>query len=177
MKKTLTIILLCTFNFIVAQSNEEIVQKACEVQTKWGSKAKNKNIITLIDFSKSINEPRLYVIDLKNNKILLTSNVDHGSGSGTGLTPSSFSNIEGSKATSLGCYLTLQTYQGMWGYSLRLDGLENDKNSNALKRNIVVHSSKKMFSKFSWGCFSVPDNNANPLINLIKNGSLIYAYQ
>jgi hypothetical protein len=34
-----------------------------------------------------------------------------------------------------------------------------------------------MFSKFSWGCFSVPDNNANTLINLIKNGSLIYAYQ
>jgi hypothetical protein len=65
----------------------------------------------------------------------------------------------------------------MWGYSLRLDGLESDKNSNALKRNIVVHSSKKMFSKFSWGCFSVPDNNANTLINLIKNGSLIYAYQ
>ena len=71
----------------------------------------------------------------------------------------------------------MQTYNGTWGYSLRIDGLEEDKNSNALKRNIVVHSSRKMYSKFSLGCFSVPDKNSDALINLIKNGSLIYAYQ
>ena len=65
----------------------------------------------------------------------------------------------------------------MWGYSLKLNGLESDKNSNALKRNIVVHSSKRMYSKFSLGCFSVPDQNANTLIDLIKDGSLVYAYQ
>ncbi|WP_051929312.1 murein L,D-transpeptidase catalytic domain-containing protein [Flavobacterium sp. 83] len=177
MKKILTIILLCTINFIIAQNNDEIVKKAKEIETKWGFKAKNKNIITLIDFSKSIEEARLYVVDLKNNEILLTSNVDHGSGSGTVSTPNLFSNAVGSNATSLGCYVTLQTYNGMWGYSLKLNGLEDDKNSNALKRNIVVHSSKRMYSKFSWGCFSVPDCNANKLIDLIKNGSLIYAYQ
>ncbi|SHK99854.1 murein L,D-transpeptidase catalytic domain family protein [Flavobacterium xanthum] len=177
MKKKLTILLLCSFHFIVAQGNQEIVKKAYEIQTKWGFKAKNKNIITLIDFSKSIEEARLYVIDLKNSKILLESNVDHGSGSGTGLKPTLFSNTEGSNATSLGCYVTLQTYKGTWGYSLRLNGLENDKNSNALKRNIVVHSSKRMYSKFSLGCFSVPDKNAIMLIDLIKNGSLVYAYQ
>ncbi len=65
----------------------------------------------------------------------------------------------------------------MWGYSLKLNGLESDKNSNALKRNIVVHSSKRMYSKFSSGCFSVPDKNSNILIDLIKGGSLVYAYQ
>ncbi len=177
MKKTLLLIFLCSFNFIQAQANEEIIKKANEIQAKWGFKAKNKNIITLIDFSKSIEEARLYVIDLKNSQILLTSNVDHGSGSGTGLTPKSFSNTIGSNATSLGCYVTLQTYKGMWGYSLKLNGLESDKNSNALKRNIVVHSSKRMYSKFSSGCFSVPDKNSNILIDLIKNGSLVYAYQ
>lgn len=177
MKKTLLLLLLCSFNFIAAQGNEEIVKKANEIQTKWGYKATNKNIITLIDFSKSIEEARLYVIDLKNSKILLTSNVDHGSGSGTGLTPHAFSNNVGSNATSLGCYVTLQTYKGMWGYSLKLNGLESDKNSNALKRNIVVHSSKRMYSKFSSGCFSVPDKNSNILIDMIKGGSLVYAYQ
>ena len=65
----------------------------------------------------------------------------------------------------------------MWGYSLKLNGLESDENSNALKRNTVVHSCKRMYSKFSLGCFSVPDHNANTLIDLIKNGSLVYAYQ
>ena len=177
MKNIITLLFLCSFNFLIAQDNLEIIKKANEIQTKWGYKAKNKNIITLIDFSKSIDEARLYVVDLKNSKILLTSNVDHGSGSGTGLKPSSFSNTAGSNATSLGCYVTLQTYKGMWGYSLKLNGLESDKNSNALKRNIVVHSSKMMYSKFSFGCFSVPDVNANKLIDLIKDGSLIYAYQ
>lgn len=177
MKKILTLIFLGALNSIMAQSNDEIVKKATEIESKWGSKAKNKNIITLIDFSKSIDEARLYVVDIKNNKILLSSNVDHGFGSGTGQTPSSFSNAVGSNATSLGCYVTMQTYNGTWGYSLRLNGLEEDKNSNALKRNIVVHSSRKMYSKFSLGCFSVPDKDANTLIDLIKNGSLIYAYQ
>lgn len=177
MKKIITLLFLCIFNCITAQDNAEIVKKANEIQTKWGFRAKNKNIITLINFSKSIEEARLYVIDLKNSKILLTSNVDHGLGSGTGSKPSSFSNTVGSNATSLGCYVTLQTYKGTWGYSLKLNGLESDKNSNALKRNIVVHSSKRMYSKFSLGCFSVPENNANTLIDLIKDGSLVYAYQ
>lgn len=177
MKKILTLIFLGALNSIVAQGNDEIVKKANEIETKWGDKAKNKNIITLIDFSKSIDSARLYVVDVKNNKILLSSNVDHGFGSGTGQTPNTFSNAVGSNASSLGCYVTMQTYNGTWGYSLRINGLEEDKNSNALKRNIVVHSSRKMYSKFSLGCFSVPDKNANLLIDLIKNGSLIYAYQ
>lgn len=177
MKNTLLLLFLCSFNFIVAQGDVEIVKKANEIQAKWGFKAKNKNVITLIDFSKSIEDARLYVIDLKNSKILLSSNVDHGSGSGTGLKPLSFSNSIGSNATSLGCYVTLETYKGMWGYSLKLNGLESNKNSNALKRNIVVHSSKRMYSKFSSGCFSVPDKNSNILIDLIKGGSLVYAYQ
>ncbi|MEC5164732.1 hypothetical protein RCH18_000451 [Flavobacterium sp. PL11] len=177
MKKMLTLSLTFAFHFLAAQGTDDIVKKASEIGTKWGDKAKNRDIITLIDFSKSIDEARLYVVDVKNNKILLSSNVDHGLGSGTGERPQSFSNIVGSNASSLGCYVTMQTYNGTWGYSLRLNGLEDDKNSNALKRNIVVHSSRKMFSKFSLGCFSVPDKNATLLIDLIKNGSLIYAYQ
>jgi hypothetical protein len=64
MKKIFTLLLLCTINLIIAQTSEEIVKKAHEIQTKWGYKATNKNIITLIDFSKSIEEARLYVIDL-----------------------------------------------------------------------------------------------------------------
>ena len=70
MKKFLTLILLATIHFTFAQQTDAIVKKASEVETKWGYKAKNKNIITLIDFSKSIDSARLYVVDIKNNKIL-----------------------------------------------------------------------------------------------------------
>jgi hypothetical protein len=113
----------------------------------------------------------------KNSKILLTTNVDHKSGSETRLKPQSFRNNVRNNATSLGCYVTLQAYKGMWGYSLKLNGLESDKYSNAIKSNIVVHSFKRMYSKFSLGCFSVQDYNANPLFDLIKDDSLVYADQ
>jgi len=160
-----------------AQSNASLIKKANEIESKWGFKATNKNIVTLVDFSRSIDEVRLYVVDVTNSKILLISTVAHGMGSGMYSKPTLFSNAFGSNATSLGCYVTLQTYYGKWGYSLRLDGLENGKNNNALKRTIVVHSTKKMHQKFSWGCFSVPDKNNKRLIDLIKDGSLIYAYR
>jgi len=65
----------------------------------------------------------------------------------------------------------------MWGNSLKLNGLESDKYSNALKRNIEVHSSKRMYSKLSLGCYCVPDQNADTLVDLIKDGSSVYAYQ
>lgn len=160
-----------------AQSNSSLIKKANEIESKWGFKATNKKIVTLIDFSRSIDEVRLYVVDVTNSKVIFISNVAHGMGSGMYPKPNVFSNAFGSNATSLGCYVTLQTYFGHWGYSLRLDGLENGKNNNALKRTIVVHSTKKMHQKFSYGCFSVPDKNNKRLIDLIKDGSLIYAYR
>ena len=107
----------------------------------------------------------------------MTTNVDHGSRTGIGLKPKSFGNNTRSNATILRCCITLQSCKGMWGYSLKLNGLESDKYSNAIKSNIVVHSFKRMYSKFSLGCFFVPDHNTNTLIDLIKDDSLVYADQ
>ena len=65
----------------------------------------------------------------------------------------------------------------MWVNSLKINGLESDKYSNAIKSNIVVHSFKRMYSKFSLGCFFVPDHNANTLFDLIRDDSLMNTYQ
>src|SRR3546814_16655006 len=50
-----------------------------------------------------------------------------------------FSNEYESLATSRGAYVTGDFYNGKYGYSLRLSGLD-PTNSNALGRAIVVHS-------------------------------------
>lgn len=84
---------------------------------------KSKSIMTLIDFSKPSTQKRLYVLDMKNKKLLYTSVVSHGRNSGENYA-TSFSNKNGSYKSSLGFYLTENTYQGRNGYSLVLNGLE-----------------------------------------------------
>ena len=99
--------------------------------------------------------------------------VAHGIGSGSTYAMK-FSDVEGSKMSSIGAFISTDTYYGQWGYSLKLKGLDK-QNQHAEERTIVFHSEKKMKTKWSWGCFSVPDEVNRKLIYLIKGGSLIYA--
>ena len=99
---------------------------------------KKKNILTVIDFTKPSNKERMCVIDMDNNKVLHSTVVAHGKNSGE-LYATSFSNVNGSNKSSLGFYVTSETYQGGNGYSLRLDGLEKGINDRARERAIVIH--------------------------------------
>jgi len=144
-----------------------------------------KPILTIIDYSKPSTEPRLIVLDLQHNDVMYQLHVAHGKTSG-GNVATYFSNRPNSLASSLGVFLTGQTYQGKHGYSLRLNGLERGFNDNALSRAIVVHGSQYVsenidYSRYgrigrSWGCPAVSANVSGRLINLIKDGSLIFAY-
>ena len=144
-----------------------------------------KPILTIIDYSKPATEPRLIVLDLQRNSVMYQLHVAHGKTSG-GNVATYFSNRPNSLASSLGVFLTGQTYQGKHGYSLRLNGLERGFNDNALSRAIVVHGSHYVsddidYSRYgrvgrSWGCPAVDAHVSGRLINLIKGGSLILAY-
>lgn len=145
---------------------------------------KKKNILTIIDFSKSSTEKRLFIIDLKKQEIIHESLVAHGKNSGWDI-PESFSNVINSKKSSLGFFLTAETYTGKHGLSLKLDGLEKDINDNARKRCIVIHSANYVSDQFidkvgrlgrSFGCPTLPSENYNKIIDLIKNKSLIFIY-
>ena len=94
-----------------------------------------REIVTLIDFTKPSTQQRLYVLDLTHRKILFCSTVSHGQGSGEKYA-TSFSNENGSHKSSLGFYLTGETYRGRNGYSLALDGLEPGINDKARQRAI-----------------------------------------
>lgn len=145
----------------------------------------NKHLLTIIDYSKPSSERRLWVLDLKNGKVLFNTWVSHGKNSGN-VMATSFSNRSGSLKSSIGVFLTHgQPYYGGNGYSLRLSGLEPGINDNAYSRAIVVHGAWyvdpgviKRFGQLgrSWGCPAVGVETAKPLINTIKDNTLVLMY-
>jgi hypothetical protein len=145
---------------------------------------RNKNIITVIDFSKPSNQKRLYVIDLKKNKVMFQSLVAHGRNSGLEYA-TNFSNETDSHKSSLGFYVTLNTYSGDCGYALKLKGCEKGFNDHAYNRAIVMHGSEYVTEQFlksngflgrSFGCPALPEKISKKIIDVIKNGSCLFLY-
>lgn len=146
--------------------------------------AKNKDILTVIDFTLPSTEKRMYVIDLKHKKLLYHTIVSHGRNTGN-LYAENFSNRHGSYQSSLGFYVTAETYQGGNGFSLRLDGLERGINDQARPRAVVIHGADYCSERIikstgrlgrSYGCPALPRELNGPVINTIKNGSVLYIY-
>lgn len=144
----------------------------------------NSDILSIIDFSKSSTEKRLFVIDLDNYELLFNTWVAHGRNSGEAWA-NSFSNKPRSKKSSLGFYVTGPAYQGSNGYSLKLLGVENGINNNAFLRAIVVHGADYVNANYinsqgyigrSQGCPAVPPRINRPLINTIKEGTCLFIY-
>ena len=145
---------------------------------------RNRSLLTVIDYSLPSTEPRLWVIDVPHNRILHRELVAHGEGSGDTWAVA-FSNVNGSRQSSIGLFRTEDTYVGGSGYSLRLNGLEPGVNDHALSRNIVVHGAAYVEPETvaqygrigrSWGCPAVPREAARDVIEDIKGGSAVFAY-
>jgi hypothetical protein len=145
---------------------------------------KNKDIITVIDFTLPSTEKRMHVIDMKNKKVLYNTIVSHGRNSGQKYA-TSFSNKHGSFQSSLGFYTTENTYMGGNGYSLVLNGLEKGINDQAKARAVVIHGadycSQSVINSTgrlgrSYGCPALPRELNKPIINTIKNGSMVFIY-
>src|SRR5690554_4570840 len=98
-----------------------------------------KNLLTIIDFTKSSTERRMWVIDMDKQEILHHTVVSHGRNSGKEFADD-FSNTPESFKSSLGFFTTAETYFGKHGLSLRLDGLEPGINDKARERLIVIHA-------------------------------------
>lgn len=149
-----------------------------------GGEAPQARRLAVIDYSLPSTEPRLWVFDMARKRLLYAEHVAHGRGSGDNLA-TRFSNIEGSHQTSLGLFLTDETYHGANGYSLRMDGLDPGFNDLARQRAIVMHGAPYVDPEFartqgrlgrSHGCPAVRDAVARPLINQLRHGQLLFAY-
>lgn len=142
------------------------------------------SIITIADLSKHSSEPRLWIIDIEQDSVLLNTYVAHGRGSGLE-EANSFSNRPNSNQSSLGFYLTGETYQGKHGRSLKLDGLDEGFNTNARARGIVMHGAWYVGQNIlkgqdrmgvSQGCPAVAEILKDKIIDLIKDKSVLYIH-
>lgn len=144
----------------------------------------NGSVISIADFSESSNKKRLFILDLKNYKVLFNTYVAHGQNSGKEFA-NNFSNSPESLQSSPGFYVTKETYYGSKGLSLRLEGEEPGINDNALSRGIVMHAAAYVnaalaqgrgFIGRSWGCPAVVPELHQAIINRIKNGTCLFLY-
>jgi len=147
-------------------------------------KLEKSDVITICDFSQSSRRRRMYVIDLENKKVLVNTYVAHGRRSG-GEYARSFSNNPSSHKSSLGFYITEETYFGKHGLSLKIHGLEKGFNDKADRRNIVIHGSRYVGENFlksnsfngrSFGCPAIPLGKVDDVIDEIKGGSCLFIY-
>lgn len=143
-----------------------------------------KPFVTIVDYSLPSAEKRLAVADVRTGKVLFYTYVAHGKGSGLKYA-TRFSNEPGSKTSSLGVYLTGQTYYGKHGYSLRLKGLNPEFNGAAYRRAIVIHGASYVSGMFarnngrmgrSWGCFALSHEVESALVKRIREGTVLLAY-
>jgi hypothetical protein len=143
-----------------------------------------KSVITIVDYTLPSSQPRMWVIDLKKNQVKHVLHVAHGKGSGLEAA-TTFSNAPATHKSSIGVFVTGETYSGRHGESLYLHGLERDVNHNAYKRSIVMHGARYVSPEIaartgrlgrSFGCFAINQNELTTVVQDIKDGGLLFAY-
>lgn len=141
-----------------------------------------KAVLTIIDFTKKSSQKRLWIVDLANNKLLFHTLVAHGRGSGLDMA-TTFSNTAESNQSSLGFYITSETYFGKHGLSMKLEGMDKGFNTNARDRAIVVHGAEYVSQSFvnqtgrlgrSHGCPALPVELTKTIIETIKGQTCMY---
>jgi hypothetical protein len=130
----------------------------------------------IVDFRKPSTEKRFFIYT-DSGTLLFSTYTSHGSGSGRGLYPDRFSNVIGSKASSLGTFRIKELHYGKHGKSYRLEGLSST-NSNAYIRLIEIHGADYIGdgkTGTSWGCFAVPFTDLDTVMTLLQPGDYLYA--
>ena len=143
-----------------------------------------RDSIGVVDFSRPSSEPRFHVVDLQNGNVD-SYRVAHGRGSDPDHSGylERFSNDFGSYATSNGTYVTTDYYDGKYGLSLRVRGLDWS-NNNAEARAIVIHNAwyaeddmiplHGMLGR-SEGCFAMSREHQYKVMSRLAGGRMIYA--
>ena len=144
----------------------------------------NGDVVAIADFTKASAEPRFYLLDTFSGRVTRHL-VAHGRGSDPGHTGflHYFSNRPGSEASSNGAYLTSGFYQGKYGRSMRVRGLDHT-NYNAESRAIVVHTAWYAEPNVaaetgrlgrSEGCFALPRASLYEVLGRLGPGHFLYA--
>jgi len=147
-------------------------------------KLNDKKLLSIIDFSKKSSMKRFYTIDLEALAVKFYTYVSHGKNTGEN-EAKSFSNVVHSNQSSLGFYVTGETYIGSKGYSLKLDGMEQGYNDRIRERAVVIHNADYVSEAFiqkygrlgrSQGCPALPVALGKKIIDVVKNKTAVFAY-
>lgn len=139
----------------------------------------------LIDMSLPSTQKRLYLVELATKKIIYSTHVAHGKGTGRGAEAALFSDVPGSYCTALGKYKVGKNYTGKHGSSYELIGLEKT-NANAMSRSIVIHAAWYVEEDFikknkrcgnSWGCPAVSKEALKKLQPYLAEGIIVWIYK
>ena len=167
---SILILVLAVLGLLLIDSHQDHNELIRENIKKYNLPRRDYAIV--IDYRKHLFSKRLYLYDLKKGEIILTSRVSHAFNSGF-LYASDFSNVNGSEKSCYGAFLTGGSYQGEFGYGMRVRGLEKGINDQAENRAIVFHTTKRILPMWSLGCFITPPDINRTLIDLTKGGSLV----
>jgi hypothetical protein len=147
-------------------------------------KLSDKNLLSVVDFSLPSNVKRLWIINISTGKVLYNSLVSHGKNTGTTMAKN-FSNLPETHKSSIGFYVTGDTYYGKHDLSLRLEGMDPSFNNNAFARAIVMHGAKYVSEDWikkygmlgrSHGCPAIPESISKEVINLLSGGTCLFIY-
>lgn len=142
------------------------------------------DIVGIADYGLHSARPRFHFVNLDRGEVQ-SYHVSHGMGSDPQHDGwlKQFSNNEGSNATSRGAYVTWEWYQGRYGTSVRLGGLDQS-NEAALRRYIVMHRADYAESSHlerygrlgrSNGCFAMGEEQFRIALMNLSGGRLLFA--
>ena len=128
----------------------------------------------LADLGLKSNKKRLFIVNLSTFEVEESALVSHGRGTGSSMYSRMYSNELSSRSSSLGHYEVGAPYNGKYGFSYKLRGLDST-NSNATRRSIVMHSMSCipdrewiMGACVSDGCPAVSKNFLNVVTEKLK---------
>jgi len=159
---------LLTFSLVYKENDEKYFSIATQMLKKYNPP--KKDFVVVIDYQKNLFSRRLYLLDMKNKKIILNCQVAHAYESGL-LYATKFSNKPQSEKSSYGAFITRNSRPGKYGYSMVIDGLDKGINDNVKTRAIIFHPTTVSYSK---GCFATSKENNKKIIDYTKEGSLVY---
>lgn len=121
-----------------AEAMKRLKKKVSAVEKYIGQKGFDDQYCFLIDMRLPSGKNRFFVYNLLEDSLAMSGLVTHGKGSEKGSDDLVFSNKPNSKCTSLGKYKMGKAYNGLFGRSYKLHGLDNS-NSKAYERSVVLH--------------------------------------
>ena len=152
-------------------------------------KGLNENYCIFLDYGIPSGQPRLFVWSFAEGRVIYSGYAMHGPGKGSTDETPVFSNVPGSKCSSLGRFEMTRDRGRRNRTGFRLRGLEYSNNS-AYSRGIMIHSSKwvdrnrwrkyiPLNAKSCQGCVTVSSRDMayiNRLVGREEGNLLLWSY-